>query len=144
MNNTEVNFYQTDEVEKSLATLIVKILDEKKKALIFCQNEARVKELDNFLWSFGRNKFIPHITIFDKEFELKRQPVVISNRQENSNNADCLIFLDSVNVDFAKKFQRVFYFFDISDLEKSEKIRKEIQPTNSYKKENGKWLVVND
>jgi DNA polymerase-3 subunit chi len=132
---SEVNFYQVDEaLGKSVAPLLLKILEEKKKALIFTKNEALIKEIDAALWSYGRNKFIPHITIFDKEFELTRQPILISNKEENSNQADYLLFLDEPSESFVSSFARVFYFFE--EGKKSSKLK----PTNSYKKQDGKWV----
>src|ERR1700748_2111137 len=104
----EVNFYQIEEgVVKSLAPLLLKILEEGKKALIFSLNQKQISEIDASLWSYGRNKFIPHITVFDKEFSFERQPILISNREENLNKADYLIFLDVPSDDFLTKFSRI-------------------------------------
>lgn len=133
----EINFYQVDEgIIKSLAPLLIKVLDEKKKAIVFCGNENLVKEIDNSLWSYGRNKFIPHVTNSDKEFEMKRQPIVITNKEENLNNADYLVFLDEPSEAFISKFGRVFYFYEGRAVAK-------IVPTNSYKKQDGKWVKIN-
>ena len=63
------------------------------------QNENLIKEIDSNLWSFGRNKFIAHITIFDEDFDLKRQVALITNK-ENSNSANYLIFIDEVSASF--------------------------------------------
>lgn len=131
----EINFYQVDEaLGKSIAPLMLKVLEEKKRALIFTKNENLIKEIDSNLWSYGRNKFIPHITIFDKEFKLKDQPILITNLEENSNKADYLIFLDEPSDNFISGFKRVFYFFE--EGKKSTKLK----PTNSYKKQGGSWV----
>lgn len=131
----EINFYQVDEtIIKSLAPLLLKILDEKKKVLIFCRNQAQIKEIDNSLWSYGRNKFIPHITIFDDDFAFERQPILISDKEENTNRADYLVFLDEPKEVFISSFSRVFYFYEQG------KMVAKIKPTNSYKKFDGKWL----
>jgi DNA polymerase-3 subunit chi len=136
----EINFYQADEeIIKSIAPLLIKILDEKKKAFIFCKNHEQIVTLDNSLWSYGRNKFIPHITIFDKEFELERQPILISDKEENANKADYLVFLDMPSNSFLSSFERVFHFFEEQNFAKSEKIAQELKPKNCYKKSDGKW-----
>ena len=132
---SEINFYQVDDVIiKSLAPLLIKILDEKKKVLVFGKNENQLKELDNSIWSYGRNKFIPHVTIFDDGFETKRQPIFLTNKEENSNDADYLVFLDEPNEAFINKFSRVFYFYEPG------KFSAKIKPSNSYKKQDGKWV----
>lgn len=133
--NPEINFYQTDEaVAKSIAPLLLKVLGEKKRVFIFCQNKAQVSEIDSALWNYGRNKFIPHSTISDREFDPKRQPVFISDKEENLNSADFLLFIDQPSEAFISKFSRVFYFFE--EGKKSAKIK----PTNFYKKVDGKWV----
>ena len=139
--SSEINFYQVDEtIIKSLAPLLLKILEEKKKVLIFCESLAQIKAVDDSLWSYGRNKFIPHITIYDKDFSLERQPILISDKEENSNKADYLVFLDMPSEAFISKFSRVFYFFEESGLAQAKAVAKKIKPTNSYKKSEGKWV----
>jgi DNA polymerase-3 subunit chi len=131
---TEINFYQVDEtITKSLAPLLIKVLEEKKKALVFCANQNQIKEIDDSLWSYGRNKFIPHITISDKNFVMERQPILITDKEENSNEADYLVFLSEPSEAFISKFPRVFHFFEGKSSTK-------IKPTNSYKKVDGKWV----
>lgn len=132
----EINFYQVDEtVSKALAPLLLKILSEKKKVLIFCREQNQIKEIDGALWNYGRNKFIPHATIFDKEFEPKRQPVLITSKEENQNDADYLVFVDEPSESFISKFSRVFYFFEEG------KNAAKMKPTKFYKKIDGKWVV---
>lgn len=141
MTSVEINFYQADEtIVKSLAPLLLKVLEEKKKALIFCTNPAQTKAIDDSLWSYGRNKFIPHVTIFDKDFEMERQPILISDKEENSNKADYLVFLDLPSNGFLSSFGRVFYFFEEQNFSTAEEIAKKIKPKNCYKKSDGKWV----
>lgn len=131
---SEINFYQVDEtITKALAPLLIKVLEENKKALVFCANQAQIKEIDDSLWSYGRNKFIPHITVLDKDFILERQPIFITDKEENANKADYLVFLSEPSEVFVSKFKRVFHFFEGKSSAK-------IKPTNSYKKVDGKWV----
>ncbi len=133
----EINFYQVDEaIGKSIAPLLLKILGEKKKVLIFCREQNLIQEIDGALWNYGRNKFIPHASIFDKEFEPKRQPVLLTNKEENLNSSDYLVFLDEPSKAFISGFSRIFYFF-----EEGKNLAK-IKPTNSYKKDAGKWVKL--
>ena len=133
--NPEINFYQTDEVvSKSIAPLMIKVLDDKKRVFIFCKNPAQIKEIDSALWNYGRNKFIPHSTISDKELDHKRQPVFISDKEENLNSADFLLFIDEPSKAFISSFARVFHFFEEG------KNQSKIKPTNFYKKVSGKWV----
>jgi DNA polymerase IIIc chi subunit len=148
----EINFYQIDDVLiKSLAPLLMKVLEEKKKVLVFCADQKQLNEIDAGLWTYGRNKFIPHVTIFDKEFNqgdlsFERQQILISNREENTNKSDYLVFLDLPNEDFLMKFSRIFHFFEpknrasIQDL--SKRIANKASKINSYEKKDGKWIKI--
>lgn len=141
----EINFYQVDEtIIKSLAPLLLKVLEEKKKALIFCVNQSQVQEIDAALWSYGRNKFIPHVTIFDRDFIFERQPILITDKEENLNKADYLVFLGDISADFAVSFSRIFHFFEPHNSEFAKILAKKLQPLagkfNFYKKEDGKWV----
>lgn len=143
----EINFYQADEtIIKSLAPLLIKVLEENKKALVFCADEKKISEIDNSLWSYGRSKFIPHLTILDKdfakEFPFERQPILISNKEENSNQADYLVFLDEPTSSFISSFKRVFYFYEESNLAQAKNLAQKLNPKNSYKKIDGKWARV--
>jgi DNA polymerase IIIc chi subunit len=132
---SEISFYQVDEdLGKSIAPLMLKILGEKKHALIFTRDEKLIKDVDYNLWAYGKSKFIPHITVFDEGFEAKRQPIFITNKEENANNADYLIFLDEPSEGFAAGFKRVFYFFAEGGKNTT------LKPDKSYKKEGGKWV----
>jgi DNA polymerase IIIc chi subunit len=133
----EINFYEVDEgVVKAMGPILLKILDEMKNAFIFIKNLEKIKEIDASLWSYGRSKFIPHVTIFDKDFESEKQPILISNEEKNLNNADYLIFLDEPNQDFLKEFSRSFYFFENSPNCSN------IKADNFYKKQQGKWIKI--
>lgn len=137
----ETNFYQYDDLLiRSLAPIVIKTLDEKNRLLILCQDEKQVKEIDLDLWSYGRNKFIPHATILDKDIDLKRQPVLITTKEENQNDANYLVFLTKTNNDFVNKFKRAFYFYSESDMQNAENLVKILNPKNTFKKENGKWI----
>ena len=137
----EITFYQIDEsIVKSLAPLLLKVLDEKKKVLIFCKDHTQIKAIDNSLWSYGRNKFIPHTTIFDADFSFLRQPILISDQEENSNNADYLVFVDEPSDAFLSIFGRAFYFFESTDFATAVTLSQRLRPNNFYKKNDGKWV----
>ena len=145
----ELNFYQIDDVyTKSMAPLLLKILEEGKKVIIFCQDEAKMQEVDKGLWQFSKTKFVPHVTNLEKDIEelssWQRQPVIISNEEENKNDADHLVLIDRPSPDFIKKFSRIFYFYDSQMLDEAKKLHQEnsgnTTKIKSYKKEAGKWV----
>ena len=125
---------------RSLAPIVIKSLEDKKKVLILCESEKQIKEVDSTLWSYGRNKFIPHATILDKDFDIPRQPVLITHNQENLSQADYLVFLTEPKTEFVEQFARAFYFYGESGGENAKQISKSLKPKNSFMKQDGKWI----
>ncbi len=148
MSKIETNFYLSDELIKSLTPLLLKILEDKKTALILCEDK-RLKEIDDALWSFSKLKFIPHASPFDKEiiaeFGEKSQPVFVTSKQENSNDAQYLVVIDEISQikkDFFKNFQKVFYFYNFDKEEEAKSFvdKSDFLKITSYKKSDGKWV----
>ncbi|MES2677843.1 MAG: DNA polymerase III subunit chi [Pseudomonadota bacterium] len=142
----EINFYQVDDViYKSIAPLLIKVLDENKTALILCQNEAQVAEIDGGLWSFSKTKFVPHGTKADKIDHLK-QPVFITSSAENLNQAQYLLMLHEAEEEFLKQFDKIFYFFSSGDIADARKLwakyKKQSFTLNFYKKNDGAWIKI--
>jgi len=139
----EISFYQYDDLlVRSLAPIVIKSLEEKTKVLILCQDENQIREVDLTLWSYGRNKFIPHVKISDKGFDIQRQPVLITDNQENLNEAEYLIFLVAPKEEFIKQFKRAFYFYEACDGAFAKELSKSLSPKRSFKKEEGRWVTV--
>ncbi len=142
----EINFYQVDDIiYKSIAPLLMKVLDEDKKALIYCQNEQQVSEIDNGLWSFSKTKFIAHGTKTTK-LDPAKQPVFITDELENSNQAEYLITLGEVEENFLKQFGKIFYFFSSGNVVDARKLwvkyKEQSFALNFYKKDGGGWSKV--
>lgn len=148
MSKTEINFYQIDDVyAKSIAPLLIKAMDEGKKSFIFCPDSDKLAEIDKVLWQFSKTKFVPHVTNKENDIDelssWDRQPVLISDEEDNKNKADYLILIDEPTMDFVNKFNRVFYFYTDEDFGKAKSFaanfKKDDQKVKSYKKYDGKW-----
>lgn len=147
MNTKEINFYQFDDtISKSMAPLLLKITDEKNKALILSKNPAIFKEIDDGLWQFGKYRFIAHCTIYEKDIEkisgFIRQPIVITDEENNINNSQYLIIHEKISINFLKNFRKIFFFYDSASYQQAFDFRKDLDDIlkiNSYKKIDGKW-----
>jgi|LauGreDrversion4_2_1035121.scaffolds.fasta_scaffold1109590_1 DNA polymerase IIIc chi subunit len=138
INNTKINCYQVDEtMVKTLAPLLIKVLADQKKALIYCQDDQQIHELDKNLWSYGRSRFIPHITIFDQDFDIARQPILLTNNLANDNQAEFLFFFAPVQQNFINNFTKAFYLYQ------GELVNSNLKIDNHFKKINQKWVNVN-
>jgi len=142
----EINFYQVDEeLTKAVAPLMLKILEEKKKCLLL-SNSLEIKTLDTSLWSYGKYKFIPHITSEDKDFDFLRQPIFLTQEEKNFNQATYLAVVNqNFSEDFANQFERIFYFFNQENIQETKniflKLKNKTSKINSYKKQDGKWVT---
>lgn len=140
----EINFYQFDETyAKAMAPLLMKVLEDDKKAFIFT-SDSKIKEIDDGLWSYGKNKFIPHVLFTDKDFDFLRQPIVISSAEKNLNCAEYLVLTQDASEDFISNFKRVFYFYSEMAADEAKSLEKKLKKIssqfNSYKKSEGKWV----
>ena len=149
----EVNCYNCGEpIYKSIGLVATKILEEKKKLLIlldiYDEELARMqnKEIDEGLWNFAKLKFLPHCSIFDKDFNHNRQPIFITNQESNVNNADYLLITGDFSCDFANKFAKIGYFYNPDPNNKHIKIISQLniisKNFNSFEKKQGKWLRI--
>ncbi len=140
-----INFYQTNDIlHKSITPILIKILEEKKQALIFCQDLELLGQIDDGLWSFSKTKFIPHGKENDN-IKANQQPIFLSNNQENLNNANYLITFSKVEDEFIQKFEKTFYFFNDNSLKASKELwryyKEKSATLNFYKKEQDKWVA---
>jgi DNA polymerase IIIc chi subunit len=140
----EINFYQLENLDcKVIAQILLKIKEEKKRTLIYAKTDEILKQIDEVLWSFSKTKFLPHATKWEKVNPLE-QPTFLTNEENNQNQAEFLLMLDEVSDDFLKKFEKIFYFFNNSNLESARKLysnyKKKSFSINFYKKDGDKWI----
>ncbi len=143
----EINFYQIDDVlYKAITPLLIKVLEENKKILIYCQEDQTKVEIDNGLWSFSKTKFLPHGIKEDKLSPLE-QPIFITNLQQNFNHAQYLLKINQVEEVFLREFEKVFYFFDEENLKLARilwiKYKNQGFSLNFYKKNQKGWEKIN-
>ncbi len=75
-------------------------------------DEASLKRVDDLLWTYAPESFLPHGLASDKDAE--RQPVVLTGGSENPNGAALRIFLAGAPVDLAPDaaYARAILVFD--------------------------------
>lgn len=132
---TEISFYHLSKTEfrKALPSLLEKVLESGKNAVLLAANEDKAKEIDSFLWTFSTKRFIPHGTSADKYKE--DQPIYITTAEENPNGSEILIVVDGQNPGFIRDFARVLDIFDGNNPQEVEAARKRWQ---EYKDKNFK------
>ena len=80
--------------------------------LIKIGNEERVEFLNTHLWSYDEQSFLPHGT--SKDGNANMQPIWLTSKDENPNEASILFLVDGAKIDMEKtiSFERVLNIFD--------------------------------
>lgn len=89
----EVYFYHLTRrtLEQALPVLLEKSLEREWRVAVQAGDEKRLKKLDDFLWSYDPEKFLPHGTKADGAPET--QPIYLTTEGDNPNEADVRFFV---------------------------------------------------
>ena len=87
---TEIRFYhlQTQSQMAALPQLLAKAAERGMRAVLKLQDEDQVEKMNEALWSFAPDSFLPHGS--KKEGNAPRQPIWLTTEDENPNGARVL------------------------------------------------------
>ncbi|EIM28327.1 DNA polymerase III subunit chi [Microvirga lotononidis] len=115
---TEVLFYhlQHQPLEAVLPTLLQKTLERGWRAVVQAVTEERMSALDDHLWTFADESFLPHGT--DREAHAADQPILITLSGENPNGASIRFLVEGADLpnDIAA-YERLAILFDGNDVQ---------------------------
>ncbi len=111
----EIWFYHLERssLDQVLPTLLEKTLERGWRALIKSSHAHRLDELDERLWIFDEESFLPHGRADQPHSE--RQPVLLSESGENLNGAQALFIVDDAELGATEGIERCFIIFDGRD-----------------------------
>jgi DNA polymerase-3 subunit chi len=113
---TEVLFYhlQQQPLEAVLPTLVQKSFERGWRAAVQVTSEERLAALDDHLWTFSDDSFLPHGT--DREPHAAEQPVIITLEAANPNNASIRFLVDGADLpQDPTAYERLVVLFDGND-----------------------------
>lgn len=116
MTVTEILFYhmQRQPLERVLPSLVEKSLERKWRAAIQAVSEERLQALDDGLWSYSDDSFLPHGT--DRDPDAASQPVVLTLREGNPNAASIRFLVEGADLpEDAGAYERICILFDGTD-----------------------------
>ena len=98
-NPIEISFYRltTLPILKAAPKLIEKIYYSGQRLVVIAESEELMKTVDDGLWVYSTKHFIPHATFADESPE--DQPVFLTTKLENPNNASIMMALGCVDLD---------------------------------------------
>ena len=121
----EVWFYHLERtgLDQALPELLEKTLQRQWKAIVRATTDARLSQLDGWLWTYRDDSFLPHGTADDPN--AARQPVLLTNAAGNPNGADALFLVDGAEPGELAGYQRCVILFDGADAAQVQHARRQ-------------------
>ena len=113
---TEILFYhmQRQPLERVLPNLVERSLERGWQAAIQAVSEERLAALDDGLWTYADESFLPHGT--DREPDAGTQPVVLTLRDLNPNGTSIRFLVEGADLPpDAADYARICILFDGTD-----------------------------
>lgn len=112
---TEIGFYHllATPLERALPKLLERGLAAGFRIVVLADSAERVEHLDAALWTYDDASFLPHGSRRDGRPE--RQPVWLTDSDENSNQADMLVLTDGASSTHLDSYRRCLDLFDGND-----------------------------
>ena len=112
---TDVAFYhlQRKSLEEALPELLEKVVQRGMRAMVLTGSAERAEALNDRLWTYSREGFLPHGTA--KDGNASEQPIFLGEREENPNQATVLLLVDGGATEFLAGFERCLDLFDGND-----------------------------
>ena len=109
---SEVRFYHLERqnLDQVLPLLLQKALQNGHRIIVKTPNDQEAERLNNHLWTYDPNSFIPHGTARDDNHT--DQPVWITANDDNPANADVLILTHGVESENLKDFTLICDMID--------------------------------
>ncbi len=114
----EVLFYhlQHQPLEAVLPTLLQKTLERGWRAVVQVTTEERMSALDDHLWTFTDESFLPHGT--DREAHAADQPVLITLSGDNPNGASIRFLVEGADLPSdITAYERLAILFNGNDIQ---------------------------
>jgi DNA polymerase-3 subunit chi len=121
--NTQVDFYLLENPEQSVAGFCCKLVEKAyhQGHDIFIQVEAdeALHHLDDLLWTFRQDSFLPHAIPTDDEPIRKHSPIRLGHCGENNGKKDVLINLSGTPSAEISKYQRIAEIVSAEETDKA-------------------------
>jgi DNA polymerase III subunit chi len=143
----EVAFYHLTRtrLEQALPSLLEKTLQRGWRAVVRVGSEERLRALDDHLWTYREESFLPHGTAGDGSPE--NQPILLTLGEGCPNGATVVFAVDGAELPAPDGFERLILVFDSDDDEAIQRARSKWAeykaagtPVSYWKQdEDGRW-----
>ena len=113
----EIGFYHLlrTPLERALPRLLERAHSSGYRIVVRAGSAERVEHLNALLWTYDEASFLPHGTARDGN--PAAQPIWLTDRAENLNEAAMLVLIDGVEAEDVAAFSRIADMFDGNDEE---------------------------
>lgn len=114
---TDWYFYHLERttLEQAAGALLEKCLEHKKRVLAISTRPERRAALDEALWTYNDNSFLPHGRAEAEGLDPARQPILIAATPDNKNAATFCLLMDGIDMGDGGGFERCMVMFDGGD-----------------------------
>lgn len=110
---TEILFYQL--LQRSLETVLPNLVERSIKkgwnVIIQCGSEERLKNLDDWLWTFSDDSFLAHGIA--SQNDAAEQPILLTLNSDNPNKAQIRFLVDNVEEpEDSSQYERIVIIFN--------------------------------
>lgn len=143
----KILFYHLEQqpLEKVVPVLLEKTLERGWKAVVELGSKERADALDNALWAWRDDSFLPHG--IEGEDTDPLQPILLTTSDANTNQANVRFFVDGTVPRVEGEYTRLVYMFDGHDPDAVTKARaawKQLSPENDVtywqQEPSGRWV----
>jgi len=145
-NVMRIDFYHLEKMsfEEAVPLVLEKAYERGNKVLVRLEGASASDSLNQVLWTYNPDSFIPHGV--EKDGFPEEQPIFITHKKDfNPNGADILVVYNPKDVPEMAGFSRVLIFFNGMDEEALKDARfvwrntRENNELHYWQKENGRW-----
>ena len=138
------------DVVADIAWLTENIFKKNNRIIIFCTDQETAELVDEFLWSYRDDSFIPHS--LKKYGEASHNPILVTTDLDEGYDHNVLLAFNGVLIkkNDWQRFAKIYYFFDDQDIKEKENARSMWKIFSSldvdckyWINEKNKWVLAN-
>ena len=118
---------QRTTLERAVGPLLEKCLERGWRVLAVSPDVTRRATLDEALWTFDDQSFLPHGQSEAEGLDPADQPILISSAADNLNQATVALLMDGVDLPVDADYERCMVMFDDGDSKARQKAREQFK-----------------
>lgn len=118
---------QRTTLERAVGPLLEKCLERGWRVLAVSSDATRRAALDEALWTYDDQSFLPHGQAEAEGLSPDAQPILITSQTENANSAAVALLMDGVELPVDAAFERCMVMFDDGDSAVRQKAREQFK-----------------